>query len=267
MTRKIAKNLYLSKIPMLWRLGPRFFARPVRVRFSKRAGMHFSGGPSPHRGNRCPKCNRRMTLLWDIDLGDTLIPEFVREGFAPATRLPFYTCWQCVTASYAVLSDTNIRTFEFDNQTDFLRAGETPFDDAPDEMTRQPIALKRIPTTIDALLSLAKSLGVDEIDSAGMTALREYFDEEDVFDWNLSISQIGGSTSAKSGFSSLTCPNPKCPANSLKYPFGEHDQPYLMKDLALIHWDGHPILGPHCFEISYSVCGICFSIRSQCRSD
>jgi hypothetical protein len=268
MPRIFPKSLSDAKFGSLWRNSRRFVARPVRISPSNDAHLHFSGGPSSHKGSVCPNCKRRLTLFWDIDLSDKLLPDELREGYAPSTRLPFYICSQCLAASYSVLSDTKIATFKFDFQTDFVQADESPFGDAPpDELERRPIAFHRIPTTIDALLTLADMIGTEELDESARIALQEYLGEEVRSDWNLPISQFGGTALGYQGHRNMVCPNSKCPASGLKHPYGELVQQYLMKEMALIHWKDEPILSKVCFQLVYHVCAICFSIRAEYRCD
>jgi hypothetical protein len=263
MKRKLPKSIFDAEWPSLWRHGRRFFAQPARVSSTRKAGRHFSGGPSPHKGSQCPQCKKRLSLLWDLDLSDPLIPVIVRDGFAPSTRLPFYICWQCVAASYSLSSNTSMQTFVFDQHNEALKADETPFGEAPVELARRPKALTRIPTTIDALLSLADEIGIDECDKSGRQTLSEFLNHKVESDWDLPISQLGGMPLPNQGHSDRVCPNAKCPASTLEHPYGELVRPYLMKELALIHWRDEPILASACFQLLYLVCGICFSIRAE----
>jgi hypothetical protein len=267
MPRNIPSSLSAAGLQSLWRYSRRFVARPVRISPSDDASLHFSGGPSRHKGSVCRKCKKQLTLLWDLHLSDKLIPDSVREGYAPSTRLPFFICWQCVAASYSVLSDTEITTFAFDCHTEHLQADETPFQDAPQEVERRTITISRIPTTIDALLSLADIIGHDEIDESARNTLREYLGDEVRSGWDLPISQFGGAPLAYQGHRDVVCPNPKCPASRLEHPYGELVRPYLMKEMALIHWKDEPVLSEHCFQLLYNVCCICFSIRAEYRCD
>jgi len=263
MPREIPKSLFDADFHELWRISRRFFARPLRVSAAKDQAEHFTGGASSHTGCKCQKCEKPLMLLWDIDLCDKLVPEFVRRGYAPATRLPLYICWQCVAASYAVLSDTKMQVF--DDLTDYLTAEETPFQDPSNKVERRSIALSPIPSTVDALLSLADVVGLDALDDSARKTLDAYLGEEVTSEWDLPISQLGGAPLAYQGHRNLVCPNPKCPANRLKHPYGELEVPFLMKDLAMIHQTDEPVLAAHCFQLLYSVCGICFSIRAEYR--
>ncbi|MDB5335406.1 MAG: hypothetical protein JWN70_1025 [Planctomycetaceae bacterium] len=265
MPRKIPKSLFDAKLLPLWRDSKRFTAHPLRVAPTGGKSKHFSGGPAPHAGSKCPECKQKLTLLWDLDLTDPLIPDYAREGFSPCTRLPLYICWQCVTASYAVTSDARLKCFPFDHHSDYLEEGETPFPDAPLEMPRRPIALQRIPSTLDALASLANVIGLNELDKPARVALDQSLSTKLSTDWDLPFSQFGGQPLVSPRRGDMVCPNPKCPANELTHPYGEMQRPYLMKEMALIQWRDEPILAEHCFQLLYFICGICFSMRAEYR--
>jgi hypothetical protein len=265
MPRNIPKSLLAADFHPLWRSSRRFVSQPLRILPARDAKSHFTGGPSVHKGSECPNCKKRMTLFWNLDLNDPLIPEYVRAGFAPATRLPFYICLQCVAASYAVLTDAKVKTFPFDHETDFLKADETPFQNASAEVERRPIAMTRVPTTIDALLSLADVIGHDELDEGAKRTLDAYLGEKVTTDWDLPISQFGGTPLPNQGHRNRVCPNSKCLASKLEHPYGDWEQSFLMKEMALIDWKGEPILSEHCFQLLYTVCPICFSIRAEYR--
>ena len=155
MARQISRSLIEVKLPRLWRSSRRFIATGMRL-VNKKSGKtsHFTGGPASHKGSKCPNCKKKLTLLWDVDLNDERIPDDVREGFSPANRLPFYICWKCVAASYRILSNDRMSCFEFDVYTESLEEDETPFRNSPEELPRRKIFFERIPSTIDALLSL-----------------------------------------------------------------------------------------------------------------
>ena len=266
MPRKIPKSLFDADFRWLWRSSRRFIAKPLQVTSTTRKSNHFCGGPPPHKGSKCPKCKKQLTLLWDLDLNDELIPDYVREGFSPATRLPLYICWQCLAASYVVLSETRINCFPFvDSQVDYLQENESPFQDSPEEVERRPISLSRIPSTIEALLSLSDVVGFDEFDKPAQTTLKQFFKTKIRSDGDLPISQFGGSPLVNQGHGNNVCPNLKCPASTLNHPYGEMTAMFLMKELALIHWKDEPALTQHCIQLLYSVCGICFSLQAEYR--
>jgi hypothetical protein len=265
MPRKPPKSLVEANFHPLWRGSRRFTAESLRVVTSTTKSSHFTGGAALHDGSRCPNCKKRLTLLWNLDLKDKRIPDCVRDGFAPSKRLPFYICWRCVAASYSVSSDTRMTCFPFDHQTECLNVDETPFGDAPQELERRSIHLERIPATIDALLSLTHVIGYDQLDRPAKAALNQYLGTRVRTDWDLPISQFGGQPLAYQGHSNMVCPNTKCPASKLQHPYGELETMYLMKEMALIHWEDEPVLAKHCFQLLYYVCGICFSMRAEYR--
>jgi hypothetical protein len=41
--------------------------------------------------------------------------------------------------------------------------------------------------------------------------------------------------------------------------------PFLMKEMAIIHYDNEPELAKHYFQLLYYICGICFSMRAEYR--
>jgi hypothetical protein len=268
MTRPIPKSLFRADFRPLWRSSRRFIAAGMRLTGTGSGkGFHVAGGRACHKGSTCPHCGKRLTLLWDLGLRDPLIPDYVRKGFAPAKRLPLYICWQCVAASYRVASDERMTCFDFDSHTDPLRQGETPFRDSPDELPRRKIDFERIPSTVDALLSLENAVGLDALDLPARKAIDKYYRKRVKSNWDLPFSQFGGQPIIYQPHRNVVCPNPKCPASRLQHPYGELEMPYLMKEMALIHFDHEPELAKHCFQLLYHVCGICFGIRVEYRCD
>ena len=67
------------------------------------------------------------------------------------------------------------------------------------------------------------------------------------------------------GHQNEVCPNPKCPAGRLEHPYGDFETRFLMKEMAVIHHDYEPELAKEYFQLLYSICGICFSIRAEYR--
>ena len=263
---RIPKSLLDAEMQPLWRESRRFVASGMRLtKTTDRKTSHFAGGPATHARSKCPGCGKRWTLLWDLDLSDPLIPDYVRDGFAPAERLPCYICWQCVAASYRVTSNARVQPFAFDSDSEDLLEDETPFVDSPNELPRREIAFERIPSTIDALLSLEDIVGLDELDPAARRAIDGYYGEPMTSGWNLSLSQFGGQPLPYQGHKHLVCPNSKCPTAQLSYPYGDSNFRYLMKEMALIHFDDEPELKKHCFQLLYSVCPVCFSLRAGYR--
>jgi hypothetical protein len=266
MSHKLPKSVYDAKIESLWRHSRRFIAYGLRMKSSPKAIRHYTGGAAPHKGNKCPQCKKCLTLLWDLDLHDELIPDYVNRGFSPAQRLPLYVCWQCLAASYAVLSDRQIKCFPFDLHTEYLQKDETPFRADLVEIPRRPIAFDSIPSTVDAILSLADMIGHDALDKSARKTLNTYFGKR-TEPWDYPMSQFGGQPLVYQDHQNKVCPNPKCPANKLSHPYADSEIAYLMKEMALIHWTDEPVLEEHCFQLLYSICGICFSIRAEYRCD
>ena len=266
MPRKIPKDLFSADSEPLWRDGTRFVAEPLRVRPCRKKTGHTRGGPATHKGSKCPNCRKQLILLWSLDLSDPLLPDYVRNGFSPAVRLPFYFCWQCMAASYSVSSDSQIRCFPFDSSDDRLEEDETPFgEEAPREAPLQPIELERLPTTIDALLTLSGDIGYSHLDEPAQRTLRKYYGQK--IDWHpdLAISQVGGLPLIYQGRRDIPCPNKKCPASKLEHPYGEFVRPYLMKDLAVVHYADDPYLEQVYFQFAYVICRVCFSLRAYYR--
>lgn len=256
-------SLLQTEIQSLWRYSRRFIANPARVRAASTKSVHFSGGESAYKGSKCAKCKKRLTLLWDLDLQDPFFPDYVREGFSRAARLPFFICWQCMAASYSIVSETQVRCFPFDGGTEYLMEDESPFMETPEVLERRPISLVRIPTTIDALFTLADAIEPDQFDPSATQALKKYFGKtERTYEW-FPISQLGGLPLIGKRHRNHACPNPKCLANQLSGSGGELYEPYLMKELAIIHWKDEPALAAECFRLLYYACGICFSLRAE----
>lgn len=266
MSRKIPQELTKLEWPDLW-CGRRFIANPMHVvPTSGKKTRHFTGGPARHAGAKCPECKRPLTLLWDVDLKDKSIPEAIRGGFSPATRLPFYVCLRCLVAHYLVVSDDRLKCLPFDSYADPL-PDETLFADVPSTLERRGLKLERIPSTIDAIASLADEIGVMSLDDPAQKSLADYCGTENLRDWDLPMSQLGGSPRLGLAHRDYECPNPKCPAsdnNPVVHPFFKR---FFMKELALIHWCEEPILAKHCFQLMYHICGICFAIRCHYDCD
>jgi hypothetical protein len=266
MAKPIPKSLYDADFYPLWRYTRRFVGVGNRLvpNDGDEAG-HLTGGPSPHKGSKCLQCKRPLTLLWDLDLTDPMFPDYVREGFSPATRCPFYICWQCLTASYSVTADDRLQCFPFDGCTEYQMPGESPFEDSPVALPQRKIAWERIPSTIEALLTLGDCVGLDALDAPARGTIDAYYKRSMTSGWDLPFSQFGGQPLFYQGHSNRVCPNPKCPADQLEHPYGEMDVPYLMKEMAVIHHDNEPERAKHYFQLLYYICGICFSMRAEYR--
>jgi len=265
MKKKLPKSIYDPSCLRLLRSANRLIPGGLRLAKAKGKHAHFTGGAAHHRGSKCPGCGRQMALLWDIDLADPLIPDEVRTGFAPAQRLPFYVCWGCMAAAYAVDSNDRIKCFEFDGHTDRLEEGESPFEESPDELPQRKIVFEPVPSTLDALLMLEECIGLEMLDPAARQAINGFYGREITSGGDLRFSQLGGQPLLCQSRRNLVCPDVKCPASKLEHPYGEMEIPYLMKELAVIHYDNEPVLAEHCFQLRYVACAICFSIRGEYR--
>jgi hypothetical protein len=145
------------------------------------------------------------------------------------------------------------------------KADESPFQDAPIQLPQRKIAFEQIPSILEALLLLEEIVGLETLDAPARAAINDFYGEEIASTWSLPFSQFGGQPLLYQRRRNLVCPNAKCPASKLEHPYGEMELPYLMKELAVIHYDNEPILAKHCFQLRYVVCGICFSIRAEYR--
>ena len=266
MRSKLPNSLSEVRFPLLWQDGRRLTAHALCIKYQEGGSSHFSGGQASHKGSRCPQCKNKLTLLWDLDLNDELIPDFVRQGFAPATRLPFYICWQCVGAAYSISSDSRLKCYPFTRTMDTLGEGESPFCDSPSELERRSVSLERIPTAVEALLNLADNVGFDGFDKPAQSILMKYLKQykNKYASWDdLSISQFGGQWHEYQSHGNMVCPNPKCPASKLECSVLESDAQYWMKEMALIDWRDEPVLAEHYFLLLYYVCGVCFSVSAH----
>jgi hypothetical protein len=203
-----------------------------------------------------------LTLLWSVSLEDSLFPDFMREVFAPMECLPFYMCWKCMSASYYADGSTKLTCLPFDYHSHPIECDDSPYQNAPNELPSRRIGFERIPSTIDAILTLKDDVGFDTLDSSARQTLTEYYGEE-VRNWNLIFSQLGGQFLLYQGHPNRVCPNPKCPASKLKHPYGELEVDYLMKELAMLFLNDIPELEKEFFQLVYYVCCTCFSIRAE----
>lgn len=267
MPTRLPKSIFDVKLRSIWKNSNRFMPIGLQRTSNAKPFTHYAGGPAPAKGNRCAQCKKPLTLIWEVNLQDEVIPAYVGEGLAPAKKLPLLICWRCLVASYQVIADDQIKCLPFDMYSDCLNAGESPFGDAPAVLPRRRMGIKRLPTTIDALVSLASVIGFEALDRPSKFALRTFYQTDIRTNDDLPISQLGGQLITYQGHRSLNCPNLKCPAGKMEHPYGELELPYLMKDLALIHWQDEPALAPHCFQLKYSICIVCFSLRAQYECD
>lgn len=267
MTRTLPESLQDVEPYGLWTMNRRFLPMAYRVSQSESKGSHFGGGKVRHDGARCAGCDHILTLLWDLDLTDNTLPRYARRAFEPATRIPLYVCWNCAASTYCVVSDQQIECFPFDEYSECLGKDESPFVDAPIELDSWFLGFERVPTTVDAVLSLSNVIGLAVLDSAARGQINEFYRQEMDDVWDLPFSQLGGEPMFYQRRRDRVCPNLKCPASKLTPPYGVDDfyGNFLMKELALIHWKDTPILEEHCFQMLYYVCAICASIRGEYR--
>lgn len=254
--------------PDRWLRTRRFTPRVLKFsnHFSN-SQRHYAGGPPLGSGAECPECHQRLTLLWDLDLTAPEFPDFVRESFAPAERLPLYICWLCVAASYRLVEKGGIISIPFDARTVKCYSDESPFVDAPLELVRRPISFEPISSQIDALITLQDIVGLDQLDQEARTLLNSFYGRAIDSGWDMPFSMFGGAMKLYQGHQNKLCPNPSCPASKLGVPIGELEADYLMKEMALIDVDAEPELEKHYFQIVYYVCCVCFSIRAEYRCD
>jgi hypothetical protein len=263
---RLPKSIFDVDYPDRWRRTRRFIPRGLR--FSDRGNdpsRHFAGGAGSGGGAKCPECKQRLTLLWDLDLAAPELPEFVRQAFAPALRLPLYICWRCMSALYRLGGKEGIVCFPFGPATERLRGDESPFVDSPLELPRRSIRFEPIPSQIDAVISLEDIVGLEELDQEARKILNHYYGRIIDSTWEMPFSVFGGPLMLYQGHQNKVCPNPECPANKLEHPYGELEVDYLMKEMALVHVDAEPELEKHYFQVVYYVCCVCFSIHAEYR--
>lgn len=261
--KPIPSSATLPDIPNRWHSTRRFLA--IGAKFSPACvtnSTHFAGGPALHANAKCQECQRKLALLWNIDLADPLFAGEVREGFCPDARLALYICWNCMVASYRQ-SGAKLTTFPPDHYWDHLTQDESPYADAPSELPKRQIGFQTIPSTIDGLRTIAEVTGIDCLDAEGVSQLSDHYGVPVNLTCDLPYSQIGGGLILLQGHQNLTCPNRKCPASKLEHPFGDYVVHYLMKELATIYIDAEPLLQEHYFQINYHICWVCFSIRAH----
>lgn len=262
MPRKIPKTLTEVRFLPNWDNDLRFIMRAYRLLPSKKQTtfQHFLGGPAYHQKAGCSKCRRPLTLMWDIDLRDPAIPEHIRQGFAPATRLPLYNCWACMCTGYLVASDTVIRCLDFAPSTDYINVGDSPFMDSPNELPRRKAAMILVPSKIEGLRALADDIGKRLLDEEGLGILVDYYGPLGL---GVDSSQFGGRPVPYQGINAPVCVNPKCCVYRAYKKEQKIDSEYRMKCLALLSPEDEPSLQPEYFQLMYFVCGVCYCVVSQ----
>lgn len=244
----------LDDLPDEWRQTQRLIRNQFRLSLRvPRRSSHTIGGPAKHKGTKCVECRRQLTLLWDIDLSDSLFSDIVRARFAPATRLPFYICWNCMAAAYRVVSDDKVVCFPALSE---LSSGESPFQETPNELPPRKIAFERVPSVIDGLLCLKFRL--DDYDEESQRILRDFYRDRGklIVTSDLAQSTLGGQSWRFQGLDNHRCRNPKCPVSKLEH----YRDVFLPKDLGVLYVDADPVLAPHYFKLTYSVCCVCFTV-------
>jgi hypothetical protein len=250
--------------PALWQTTLRFIQSAYRVQLgTSKSARHFTGGPPRHRGAKCSKCSRPLALFWDLDLTDPLFDDLIRKRLSPATRLPLYFCWQCFGVSYAVSSDNSIKVHADDRQLDLLEEFESPLGEFPKERPRLPLKVQKIPSIDEALLQMEQELSMDSLDVEATRRLSSFFGEQINLRWNMQLSQLGGLPKVSQGRQLLPCPSSKCPASD------REQTPAIaqMKELAVLMGDVDEGLKEAYFDVHYTICPICMSIRAQYGCD
>ena len=248
--------------PALWVHTPRLLQNCWRLTDKpKRSSEHRIGGPSAHKGSKCKVCKRQLTLLWNLWLGDDIFSDELRAKFEPSTHLPLYICWTCSAAAYQVRGTSKLKTFTpMEEWTDIEQ--EPPFVNAPDELPERRISFRKSSTIVDALLS--SDIPPEDFDRDARSAVMDEL-RPDGFNYSdlAHISQLGGQLLHLQGAYRTSCPNPKCPARSKKYPYDPPAASFYLKHLAMLCIDADPVLAPHYFQFAYQVCTCCFSINAH----
>ncbi len=214
---------------------------------------HFLGGPSTHRGTKCPECGRRYSMVWDLDLGDPGLPSDFAAQFPSLTRLPLYICWTCVAATYRVTSDVMIRTSEY-RHIEVLKADESPYHEASNETEQVPFSLHLVPTCVEALRCQLQCH-----DQEATRILEKFYQTTGTGNF----SNLGAFLVPPWGHRPKVCPNTKCPASRFQAPNHDLYYEYMMKELALVDGDGNSHLSEGGLWLNYHVCCICSTIVAE----
>ncbi len=260
MSKRLPQALSVFDLRPEWRRTRRFIPTGFRmVNRAQRDADHWQGGPPIHRSATCSQCSHRLTLIYDLSLADPKLPDFVRESFCPATRLPLYFCGACATSDYWISSDAKLVALPpISNE-------ESPFEDFPTEFPRRRVALSQVPSTIDGLLTLEDTVGFVRLDRPAIQALSAYYRRPIRSGGELPFSQFGGQPLVCQGHRQIVCPNPKCPAHQLQHPFGELEYDFLMKELAVVCRDASPYFDAAYAQIVYHICCTCLAIHAEYR--
>src|SRR5690349_2579834 len=157
-----------------WRLLPIGY----RATFAKSETGHWHGGPVTHRGANCFHCGARLRLVWDINVLDPELPDMLRLVFPKITRLPLLYCFNCPQATtYQVRSDKTIKCLD---PAGHDGGDETPYTSetvVPEILPRLPIAIERIDSVIDGLLSISHELGYGILDDSAEKLLLAFVEK------------------------------------------------------------------------------------------
>lgn len=247
--------------PRFWQNSRRFMPLGFRAAPVKQKTGHWYGGAPTHRGAKCFTCKKKLRLVWDINLRDKGLPEWLVQSFPKLKRLPLYYCFNCPTATtYQLKTDTAILSLD---PAGHDGGDETPYacdSGVPDELPRTPLQLTRIPTAIDALIDLEGEIGLDLFDEAARKMLSRYLGMQQTSTWDVPFSQFGGLPAMVQGHQDIQCPNPKCPS-----PKHQFDRGFHMKELAVVEKEF--ALG---FEwvyapLAYHICWVCGTIQGNFR--
>ncbi|MFN0016815.1 MAG: hypothetical protein ACKVP0_01070 [Pirellulaceae bacterium] len=238
-----------------WRLLPIGY----RASFSRAETGHWYGGDVTHKGAKCFTCKAKLRLVWDINILDPTLPEMVRLLFPGISRLPLLYCFNCPqTTTYQVASDTRIKCLD---PAGHAGGDETPFTAetaVPAVLPRKPIALRRINSVIDGILSIAHELGFDVLDKAAQKLLLKFLDKDMSMSWGLGMSQFGGEPTFLQGHWEIICPN--CADKSRDFAF-------IMKELAVVEEDCAAGFKWACAPLVYHVCRHCRTIQGDFQCD
>jgi hypothetical protein len=112
---------------------------------------------------------------------------------------------------------------------------------------------------------MAADVGWDYLDASAKGALDTYYGRKVSSYFDLDHSQLGGLPIPYQGIPNRVCPNEKCPASGLQYPYGDSCFDLLMKMLAIVGPAAEPELEKEHFQLAYYICSVCFSIRGEYR--
>ncbi len=242
-----------------WSHTRRLLPIGYRAAFSNSETGHWHGGPVTHRGANCFNCGEKLRLVWDINTLDPALPDMLRLVFPKITRLPLLYCFNCPQATtYQVPSDKAIKCLD---PAGHNGGDETPYASetvVPEVLPRLPIALGRINSVIDGLLSISHELGFGILDDPAQELLLKFLDKDMSMAWGLGLSQFGGEPTFLQGHQEITCPH--CADKSRDFAF-------LMKELAVVEedcsagfkWAGAPLV--------YHVCRTCGTIQGNFHCD